>query len=96
MMYCDKCQYAFEGDSCPICMSRKVRQPILCDSCFLCETGKDGADTLKAALESKSIPAKVRENTGKDGSEQIKLYVPFSRLQEAVNIMRELFCTDNG
>ena len=39
MRYCLKCRNVFEGERCPVCGSKKSREPAADDLCFLTEEG---------------------------------------------------------
>jgi len=102
--YCENCQLAFEGKQCPFCGRKKVREPLPNDICFLCEKQIMWGEMLQEALKNNGIPVTLKKKMGigmalKVGPlfERVKIYVPFSCLQDSMIIANELFSeTDEG
>jgi len=101
LLYCENCQVLFEGGRCPVCGSRKVREPFPNDACFLCEKQIAWGEMLKEVLENNGIPVFFKKRLGiglalKVGPmmESVRIYVPYSCLQEARDIEAGLFAGD--
>ena len=97
-MYCEKCRIVFEANCCPGCGNQRVREPKPNDPCFLTEKGVIWAGMLEDMLRQNGIPFLTKKALGaglalKVGpmSERISLYVPFSRLQDSVEIVNAVF-----
>lgn len=103
-MYCEICNKLFEsGDRCPYCKSRKVREPKQNDPCFLTKKGVIWEEMLEDVLRDSGIPFITKRDLGaglaiKVGplSERIAVYVPFSRLEEAKDIVDAFFSESTG
>jgi RNA polymerase subunit RPABC4/transcription elongation factor Spt4 len=98
VLYCGDCQIAFEGDQCPVCGRKKVREPLSNDACFLCEKQMMWAEMLAEALKNNGIPVVLKKRMGMGMAlkvglmmEHCKVYVPFSCLQKSEEIVDELF-----
>ncbi len=98
VLYCGDCQVAFEGDQCPVCGRKKVREPLSNDACFLCEKQMMWAEMLAEALKNNDIPVFLKKRMGMGMAlkvglmmEHCKVYVPFSCLQKSEEIVDELF-----
>lgn len=98
LLYCEKCQIAFESVRCPICKSGTLREPRSNDPCFLCEKPIMWAEMLKSVLQDNDIPVIFKNKLGaglaiKVGylNECAKVYVPFSCLGEAKGILNAFF-----
>ena len=97
-MYCERCSRIMEGDRCPVCRSRKVREPEPKDPCFLAEQDYISSGILEDVLKQNGIPFLKKDVMGagmaiKVGPmlERSRFYVPFDRLQDAVSVMDEVF-----
>ncbi len=55
-MYCEKCSLLFDGDRCPECGGRRIREAKEDDICFLTEKGQFETDMLAEVLEQNHIP----------------------------------------
>ena len=55
-MYCEKCNRIFEADRCPVCKSRKIREPEANDPCYLTEQDYISSGILEDILKQNSIP----------------------------------------
>lgn len=96
--YCENCHLAFEANSCPCCGETRLRKAKSDDSCFLCEKQIIWGEVLKAALENQGIPVIAEREMGMGMAlnvgpmlDLLKIYVPFSRLEEAIEISETLF-----
>ena len=99
-MYCERCKALFEGERCPACGSRHVRQPMPDDVCFL--TAVDGlwSGMLTDVLRQHGIPALTQSNIGaalamQAGTmfERVRFFVRWDQLPQAKEIVEELFRT---
>ncbi len=102
-LYCEDCQLVFEGDRCLVCGSKSVREPLPNDPCFLCEKQMMWGEMLAEALKNNGIPVILKKKMGMGMalnvgpiSERCKIYVPFSRLDDSMNICEELFSSDDS
>ncbi len=96
-MYCEKCSRVFDGERCPVCGSRRVREPADGDLCFLAEQDYLTTSMLEDVLKQENIPFLTKGVMGaglaiKAGPtlERTRFYVPFERLQEAEEVLDEL------
>ena len=98
-MYCQGCKIVFEeGERCPFCGSKKVRNASPEDICFLTEADPIMGGMLKDVLEQNSIPVLSSSTIGAGMAmragvmfERIKYYVRYEHLQKAKEIAEELF-----
>ena len=97
-MYCEKCCRIIEGDRCPVCKSRKVREPEPKDPCFLTEQDYVSSGILEDMLKQNDIPFLKKEVMGaglaiKVGPmlDRSRFYVTWDRLQEALSVVDDLF-----
>ena len=97
-MYCEKCCRIIEGDRCPVCKSRKVREPEPKDPCFLTEQDYVSSGILEDVLKQNDIPFLKKEVMGaglaiKVGPmlDRSRFYVTWDRLQEALSVVDDLF-----
>ena len=102
-MYCESCQIAFSDNRCPFCGSKKIRQPVANDPCFLCEKQIVWGEMLEEALKNNDIPVMIKKRWGagmalKVGPmmEQVRIFVPFSCLEDSKRIASELFSNTDG
>ena len=98
MMYCEKCSRITEEDRCPVCKSRKLREPEPKDPCFVTEQDYVPAGILEDVLKQNSIPFLKKEVMGaglaiKVGPmlDRSRFYVPFEQLENALSVVEELF-----
>ncbi|HPY63295.1 MAG TPA: hypothetical protein PL100_01785 [Bacillota bacterium] len=98
LLYCESCQLVFEGDRCPACGCKRVREPLPNDPCFLCEKQLMWAEMLAEALKNNAIPVILKKRMGMGMAlsvgpmaEHCKIYVPFARLDDSLEICEELF-----
>lgn len=92
-MYCEKCSRVFDGERCPACGSRRVRQPADGDLCFLAEQDYLTTSILEDMLKQEGIPFLAKGVMGaglavKAGPtlERTRFYVPFEHLQQAEEV----------
>ena len=97
-MYCEKCCRIIEGDRCPVCKSRKVREPEPKDLCLLTEQDYISSGILEDVLKQHGIPFLKKEVMGaglaiKVGPmlDRSRFYVSFDRLREAEAVTEDLF-----
>ena len=97
-MYCEKCSRIVEADRCPVCHSRKIREPEAKDPCYLTEQDYVSSGILEDLLKQNNIPYLKKDVMGagmaiKVGPmlERSRFYVPFERLSSATAIMEDLF-----
>jgi len=101
-LYCENCQLVFEGDRCPSCGRNRVREPLPNDPCFICEKQIMWGEMLAEALKNNGIPVILKKKMGMGMalsvgplSERCKIYVPFSCMDDAMDICEELFSSDD-
>ena len=97
-MYCEKCRRIIEADRCPVCKSRKIREPEAKDPCYLTEQDYISSGILEDMLKQNRIPHLKKDVMGagmaiKVGPmlERSRFYVPFEHLSGAMAIMEDLF-----
>lgn len=98
-MYCETCKLAFEGTRrCPQCGSRKLRDILPEDLCYLTETDPMFGGMLKDVLEQNEIPVLSSSSMGAGMAlrvgpmfDRIRFYVPYEHLSAAREIVEELF-----
>lgn len=95
-MYCENCYRLVDSDPCPHCGS-PVREAVSGDSCFLTEQGYVQATILADILSQNSIPYMTKMRSIK-GCGSIMMgnrlfYVPWQFLENARNVVEELFYT---
>ena len=96
-MYCEKCSRIVDGDRCPWCKNRKVRNPEAKDPCFLTEQDYVFSGILEDLLKQNDIPFLKKDVMGaglaiKVGPmlERSRFYVPFGRLEAAAAVLDDL------
>ena len=97
-MYCEKCNRIIEANRCPVCNSRKIREPEAKDPCYLTEQDYISSGILEDMLKQNNIPYLKKDVMGagmaiKVGPmlERSRFYVPFEQLNSAIAIMEDLF-----
>ena len=97
MMYCEKCNRIIEEDRCPVCKSRKIREPEAKDPCYLTEQDYLTSGILEDLLKQNNIPYLKKDVMGaglaiKVGPmlERSRFYVSFEQLNSATAIMEDL------
>ena len=101
-MYCEKCSRIIEVDRCPFCKSRKVRKPEAKDPCYLTEQDYISSGILEDLLRQNHIRYLKKGVMGagmavKVGPmlERTRFYVPFEQLGSAMDIMEDLFSSED-
>ena len=69
-MYCEKCSRVFDGERCPACGSRRVRQPAEGDLCFLAEQDYLTTSMLEDVLKQENIPFLTKQCCKEGGCEE--------------------------
>ena len=97
-MYCEKCNRIIEANRCPVCNSRKIREPKAKDPCYLTEQDYVSSGILEDVLKQNSIPYLKKGVMGagmaiKVGPmlERSMFYVPYEHLNSATDILEDLF-----
>ena len=97
-MYCEKCSRIIEADRCPVCKSKRVREPEAKDPCFLTEQDYLSSGILEDLLKQNGIPYLKKDVMGaglaiKVGPmlERSRFYVPFEQLESARAVAEEVF-----
>ena len=97
-MYCENCNRIVEEERCPVCGSKKIRNPEAKDPCFVTETDFIHTGILEDVLKQNGIPFLKKNMLGAGTTmrvgpllERTKFYVPFERLPEAAEIAEVLF-----
>ena len=97
-MYCEKCCRVIEADRCPVCKSKRVREPEAKDPCFLTEQDYLSSGILEDLLKQNGIPYLKKDVMGaglaiKVGPmlERSRFYVPFELLESARAVAEEVF-----
>ena len=97
-MYCEKCCRIIEADRCPVCKSKRVREPEAKDPCFLTEQDYLSSGILEDLLKQNGIPYLKKDVMGaglaiKVGPmlERSRFYVPLEQLESARAVAEEVF-----
>ena len=97
-MYCEKCKRIIDGERCPACKSRKVREPQADDLCLLTEQDYISSGILEDVLKQNNIPFLKKEVMGaglaiKVGPmlDRSRFYVMYDILDKARPIVDDLF-----
>lgn len=100
-MYCANCNALVSGERCPICGSRRVREPEPGDYCYLTEKETIWAGAFGDILTQNEIPFVTKNVLGaglaaKMGPalERTRFYVPYSQYGSAQELEREFFSMD--
>ena len=96
-MYCEKCCRIIEGDRCPVCRSRRVREEKPGDICLLTELDYVSSGILEDVLKQDGIPFLKKEVMGaglaiKVGPmlDRSRFYVPYDTLESARSVADDL------
>lgn len=88
MNFCENCNIAFESDRCPVCGTKKTRQPHEDDFCFLFEDNTLRCEMLMGVLDTNDIQysampfgSGVESYFGKSLS-NYRIYVPYGSLKK--------------
>ena len=97
-MYCLKCEHLFEGEKCPYCGSKKVRQAEDDDLCFLTDQPYGFAQMLEDVFKQNDVRFLKRGNLGAAMSaylspalETYRFYVTYRDYAAAKDLVDELF-----
>lgn len=97
-MYCDRCNALFDGNVCPNCGNRKVREPVDEDYCFLIEKDVVFGEMLADILKQNDVPFYQKSVLGAGLAlnvgpylERYRFYVPHSHFQYAKSLVDALF-----
>ena len=103
MRYCPRCQVLIkEGYRCPACNSNKLREPQEGDPVMLLTATEEKCRRIGAALDDSKIPHEERvcgtegvasAYAGDGGKCNKNVYVPYNRIQEAVDLMHSIGVT---
>ena len=94
MMYCPDCQLLIgDNDYCPICYTRKIRQPKENDVIFLTTQNWILSEILEDILTQNNIPCLVQgKRTGRtDSSRLSNVFVPYGAYKKAKELLEEFF-----
>ncbi len=96
-MYCEKCNRIIDAERCPVCKSRKVREPDAKDPCYLTELDYISSGILEDLMKQNNIPYLKKDVMGagmaiKVGPmlERSRFYVPYDQLNNAMLIVEDL------
>ena len=99
-MYCEKCKRIIDADRCPVCKSRRVREPQAGDLCFLTEQDYISSGILEDVLKQNDIPFLKKEVMGaglaiKVGPmlDRSRFYVMYELLDKATSVTDDLFAS---
>lgn len=100
-MYCERCCFAFEGDTCPLCGRRKLRPAGAEDLCLLAEKEQIWSEMLADVLRQNNIPflrkavlgAAITLRTGLS-QERYRFFVAYRDLRRAKGAVEQLFGDD--
>ena len=97
-MYCERCRRITDDDRCPVCRSRRLREPRPEDECFLIEKPALWQNPISDFLHSEGIPFRCRSAMGAwltarlgHGMDWYAFYVPYSVLPKAREMMEDYF-----
>lgn len=97
MYYCPKCNMAAEENRCPVCGSRRLREPQPDDLCFLIRKEHLLSDLLKDTLKQNEIPFIARSDLGAGMAmilgaylENDNFFVPYRFLEQAKELLNDL------
>ena len=102
MLYCEKCMLLTNGPKCVRCDSKKLREVRAGDFCFLDEQPLMWAEMLCDVLGQNGIECFSRSVLGAGlalgvgaNLDRHRVFVPYEKLDDALNIDRELFAGQN-
>ena len=102
MLYCEKCMLLTNGPKCVRCDSKKLREVRAGDFCFLDEQPLMWAEMLCDVLGQNDIECFSRSVLGAGlalgvgaNLDRHRVFVPYEKLDDALNIDRELFAGQN-
>ena len=96
--YCAECELSFDGENCPACGRKSVRDVQPDDLCFVTEQEAVWSDMLADVLEQRKISFLQKRMLGAGLAletgplrEKVRFYVRFGQLAEANEAVEELF-----
>lgn len=96
--YCEKCNFVFNEERCPVCGKKSGKAPLPTDICFLVEKEQIWGAMLADVLAQHGIPYLSKNVLGAGLSmkigpmlERVRFYVPYGCMVEAQEIVEELF-----
>jgi len=97
-MYCEKCSRIIDGERCPACGSRKVREALETDLCFLTEQDYVSSGILEDVLKENGIPFLKKDVMGAGMAIKVgpmldrsRFYVAYPLLERARAVTEDLF-----
>ncbi len=97
MAYCEKCNLLTEGDRCPRCGNRRLREPREDDFVFLTRRESPWAGLLEDVFSQNGIAFVVKREKGAalairtgPAFEGFRFYVPYCQLTQAGELMRAI------
>ena len=98
MLYCEKCRMNTEGDCCPECGRKKLREIREDDPCFLIERDAIWSEVVEDFLKENGIPFLTKGKMGAGLAihvgpmfEKNRYYVPYACLERARELTDALF-----
>ena len=98
MQYCKDCQRLVEESVCPYCRNKKLRVPLDGDFCMVAELSYPEAEMLKELYADNGIVCTERAVHGAGitvklgiNFERVRIYVPYNRYEEAVQLKEAFF-----
>ena len=102
-MYCEKCSRIVEEQQCPYCKGKKLREPADNDPCFVTEQDYIPSGILQDVLKQNGIPYLIKSVLGAGIAIRVgpvldrsRFYVPFRCLNQATEIVEEVFSDKEG
>ena len=99
--YCSRCMLSFDGEICPACGSKRVKEAEPGDLCFLTEKDRIWAGVLADVLKQNGIPFLHKSSIGAGMAirtgpmfETVRFYVCHEQLEKSAEIVNELFSKD--
>lgn len=97
MLYCSSCSVLCE-DQCPLCGSKKLREPLENDPVYLITKDSICAGMVEELLQDNEIPYEKRSvfgcgvtlHTG-TGIETYNFFVPYGAYKKSCRLLKELF-----
>ncbi len=103
MMYCEYCSSLVEGDRCPTCRNRNLREPKEKDPCFLTEQDFIHSGILEDVLQQSGIPFLKKNVLGAGLAIKVgpmldrgRFYVAYDLLPKAQELADGLFAPDES
>ena len=100
MQYCEHCRKPIEGDRCPWCGKKHLRELREDDLCFLEEKELIWSEMLADVLKEQNIPFLQKNVLGAGLTislgtvrERVRFYVYYRDLEAAEEVVKDLFST---